>query len=100
MVLVIAVAWMICSYYFILQAYYTTPSNELWENQIVNVAGNNNAYLEEQEDGSYLFYFAGTAIPISKEDVDAGLYDPYPIKPYSDNSGLFSTILKWLQTLK
>lgn len=99
-VLVIAVVWMFCSYYFILQAYYDTPSNEMWGNRIVDVATNDNAYLEEQEDGSYLFYFSGVIIPISKEEVDAGLYDPYPIKPYSDNSGLFSTILEWLQTLK
>ena len=67
---------------------------------VKDVATNDNAYLEEQEDGSYLFYYSGTAIPIPKEEVDAGMYDLYPIKPYSDNSGLFSTILEWLQTLK
>lgn len=100
MVLVIAVAWMICSYYFILQAYYTAPSNEMWDNTIVDVATNNNAYLEEQKDGSYIFYYSGAAISIPKEEVDTGMYDIYPIKPYSDNSGLFSTILEWLQTLK
>ena len=99
-ILAIAITWMFCSYYFILQTYYDTPSNEMWGNRITDVATNDNAYLEEQEDGSYLFYFSGVIIPISKEEVDAGLYDPYPIKPHSDNSGFFSTILKWLQTLK
>ncbi|MCI5504107.1 MAG: hypothetical protein MR410_08495, partial [Eubacterium sp.] len=99
-ILAIAITWMFCSYYFILQTYYDTPSNEMWGNRITDVATNDNAYLEEQEDGSYLFYYSGTAIPIPKEEVDAGMYDLYPIKPYSDNSGLFSTILEWLQTLK
>ena len=72
----------------------------MWDNTIVDVATNNNAYLEEQKDGSYIFYYSGAAISIPKEEVDTGMYDIYPIKPYSDNSGLFSTILEWLQTLK
>lgn len=99
-VLVIAVVWMICSYYFILQTYYETPSNELWSTNTVNVATDNNAYLEEQKDGSYLFYYFGEPMEVSREDVNAGMYDLYPIKPYSENNGLLSIFLEWLQTLK
>ena len=80
----IAAVWMVCSYYFILQANYTAPSNEIWSDSTTLISNESNSYLEEQEDSSYLFYYEGstTPIPVTKEDVDAGLYAPYPIKPY------------------
>lgn len=48
------------------------------------MAGKENAYLLEQEDGSYIFYFYGTYTEVSAEDVESGLYDFYPIIEYQE----------------
>lgn len=96
----IAAVWMVCSYYFILQAYYTAPSDELWGSKTTTVASDNNAYLEEQEDGSYLFYYYGEPMEVSKEEVDSGMYSIYPIKAYSKGNKLFSIMVNWIQNLK
>ncbi len=38
-----------------------------------------NAYLVQQEDGNYIFYFDGMEIPVPQEEFDAGGYEIYPI---------------------
>jgi hypothetical protein len=44
------------------------------------IADETNSYLVKQEDGSYLFYFDNDAPEqVSKEEVDEGMYDGYPI---------------------
>lgn len=95
-----AIVWIVCSYYFILQTDYAVPSNDVLEEDTVNMADDNNSYLEEQEDGSYIFYYSGLTIPVPKEDVEAGMYDFYPIKTYSDNKSFISTLLNWIQNIK
>lgn len=91
-----AAIWMMFSYYFILQTKYAAPSNEVWNSGTVAISDDNNAYLEEQKDGSYLFYYGGDAYPVSKEEVDSGFYDFYPIIEYKDDSNFFSKILSWI----
>ena len=91
-----AAIWMAFSYYFILQTKYTIPSDDVWQDDTVAMATDDNAYLEEQEDGSYLFYYGGTSIPATKEEVDSGLYDFYPIIEYKDDTNFFSKILSWI----
>lgn len=99
-VLVIAAVWMICSYYFILQTYYQIPTEEIFLDDTTNIANQDNAYLEEQADGNYLFYYYGKPIEVLKEEVEAGMYDLYPLKPYSDNNNFFSTLFNWFQKNK
>ena len=36
-------------------------------------------YIEKRKDGSYILYFGPTTQIISKEDVENGFYDLYPI---------------------
>ena len=91
-----AAIWMAFSYYFILQTKYAIPSDDVWQDDTVAMATDDNAYLEEQEDGSYLFYYGGTSIPATKEEVDSGLYDFYPIIEYKDDTNFFSKILSWI----
>ena len=87
--ILLGVVWMVCSYYFILQINFYAPEESLWtsnakyENDtVIYVADENNTYLEEQEDGSYLFYYNGTPMEVPTADVEAGLYDVYPIIEY------------------
>ena len=40
-------------------------------------------YLEEQENGSYIFHYAGFTDTVSKEDVESGMYEDYPIIKYN-----------------
>lgn len=90
--ILLGVVWMVSSYYFILQTKFSTPEESLWtsnakyeNNKVVYVADEKNTYLEEQEDGSYLFYFNGIPMEVPSEDVEAGLYDYYPIIVYEDD---------------
>lgn len=39
--------------------------------------------LEEQENGSYIFHYAGFTDTVSKEDVESGMYEDYPIIKYN-----------------
>ena len=48
------------------------------------VSDDTNSYLEELEDGSYLFHYSGFTDKVSKEDVDRGIYEIYPIVKYKD----------------
>lgn len=93
----IAVVWMILSYYFLLQPKYTVSSKELWFKTTTSVANKNNAYLEEQKDGSYLFYFEDFVINVSKEEKESGIYKEFPIIRYkgSDDNWL-SKVLNWI----
>ena len=52
---------------------------------IVFVADKENAYLEEQKDGSYLLYMYGISMEVSASDVEEGLYDYYPIIEYEED---------------
>ena len=61
---------------------------------VVDISDKENAYLKEQEDGSYLFYFYGNMMEVPSADVEAGLYDFYPIIEYEDNSNFVIDICK------
>ena len=98
LIVLLGLAWMFCSYYFIWQTNYYAPRNTLLKEdvklkEVVNVAGEGNAYLEEQEDGSYIFYYDNNnefSMKVSAEDVESGLYDFYPIIEYQeDNKNVF-----------
>lgn len=93
----IATVWMVCSYYFILQADYDAPSNEVWNANTNIVSLDNNAYVEEQKDGSYIFYFGENSFPVSKAEIESGLYDPYPIIEYQEKLNWFSKIILWIK---
>lgn len=44
------------------------------------IADENNAYLVKSDDGNYLFYFSDyPPMPVSKEEVEQGMYEGYPI---------------------
>lgn len=72
--------WMLSSYYFILQPTYS-PDEEIQtlENQEDQIFDGTNTYIEKRKDGSYILYFGPTTQIISKEDVENGFYDLYPI---------------------
>lgn len=99
LLVVLGLVWMFCSYYFILQTQYYTPEQSLWtpdiaEQSVIYVADEENAYLEEQADGTYLFYYDGIPIEVSASDVEAGLYDLYPIIEYDDtNNYLYNFVI-------
>lgn len=48
------------------------------------IADDENSYLEEQKDGSYIFHYAGFTDKVSKEDVESGGYEGYPIIKYKE----------------
>lgn len=82
--LLIMIIWVACSYYFLWQPKYNAPSGELLDYPTTVIAGDDNAYLEEQEDGNYLFYFGEHVEEISKEEVQEGTYKGYPIIKYEN----------------
>lgn len=94
--IVISCIWMACSYYFILQPNYITSDNLLWkqdyqlDDYVINISDTGNTYLKEQKDGSYIMYYNNTytefSMPVSREDVEAGLYELYPIIPYEEET--------------
>lgn len=61
------------------------PRVEDGENEI-SIVDDENSYLEELEDGSYLFHYSGYTERVSKEDVESGLYNSYPIIKYKKSS--------------
>lgn len=98
LIVLLGLAWMFCSYYFIWQTNYYAAESEIGNEDIlrqpvVNVSDAKNAYLEEQEDGSYIFYYDNTngfSMKVSADDVKAGLFDFYPIVEYQeDNKNVF-----------
>ena len=74
--------WLVGSYYLILQPDYSVPNVDMYEQNTPFVADDANSYLEEQEDGSYLFYYGKYTERVSKEDVESGIYRMYPIIKY------------------
>ena len=82
-ILGVSVIWFVASYYFILQPKYTMPQVELHQEDATFVSDDGNSYLEEQKDGSYIFYYAGFTDTVSKEDVESGMYEGYPIIKYN-----------------
>ena len=91
LIVLLGLGWMFCSYYFIWQTNYYASEDALWtpnrvERKVVYVSNGDNTYLEEQADGSYLFYYNGTPMEVPAEDVEAGLYDVYPIVEYQNEN--------------
>lgn len=82
-ILCVGVIWFVASYYFILQPKYTMPQVDVHEGNTPFVADEENSYLEEQENGSYIFHYAGFTDTVSKEDVESGMYEEYPIIKYN-----------------
>ena len=76
------VAVFVVSYFFILQPFYGYEADvdDYGLNDGAIVVDETNGYLVKQEDGTYLFFY-GSFPPevISKEDVEQGLYDDFPI---------------------
>ena len=62
---------------------YTMPQVDVHEGNTPFVADEENSYLEEQENGSYIFHYAGFTDTVSKEDVESGMYEEYPIIKYN-----------------
>ena len=101
-IVLLALLWMFCSYYFIWQTKYATPEEAMWtlnisdytigDVSVVDISDENNTYLAEQEDGSYIFYYNGFTMDVPEKDVDAGLYDYYPIVEYEDDKNIFLNI--------
>ncbi len=84
LVSLLMVAIVACSFLFIWQAAYidVDKSEELQKEAAFSDCGlsdETNAYLVRQEDGSYIFCFAGAEAYVSKEEYDAGGYEPYPV---------------------
>lgn len=106
-IVLVGAVWMYCSYYFIWQTKYSTPEQALWrkdiftDKKVANIADNNNAYLEEQKDGSYIFYYENFSMPVTSEDMKSGLYDFYPIIEYEEDKSfiqtIISTIIDWIE---
>lgn len=99
LLVVLGLVWMFCSYYFILQTKYYAPEQSLWtpnvENEaVVHVGNEENTFLVERSDGSYLFYYNGAPMEIPTSDVEAGLYDIYPIIEYKENNVIISFFTK------
>ena len=82
-ILCVSVIWFTASYYFILQPEYTMPQVEVYQEDASFVSDDGNSYLEEQKDGSYIFHYAGFTDTVSKEDVESGMYEEYPIIKYN-----------------
>ena len=81
---IICAAILAVSYIFIWQSSYGSylPTEACMEDgEYVTISDPSNSYLEKQSDGNYLFYFEEFDKPIyvSKEEVDNGLYEGYPI---------------------
>lgn len=74
--------WLIASYYFILQPDYAPSFKEMNQKAVSFSADEENSYLEELEDGSYLFHYAGFTDKVSKEEAESGIYRMYPIIKY------------------
>ncbi len=89
LIVLLGLAWMFCSYYFIWQTNYVAPEYSLknedtTDHVVTDIAGDDNTYLKEQADGNYIMYFTDFSMEVSAEDVEAGLYDFYPIIEYQE----------------
>lgn len=101
LIVLLGLGWMFCSYYFIWQTKYTASEDairneDVEEQPVVNISDGKNAYLEEQKDGNYIFYYDGLVMNVSKEDVEKGLFDFYPIIEYKEDN-IFINIIERLQ---
>ena len=68
---------------------------------VVNIADEGNAYLVEQADGSYIFYYDnynGFSMEVSGDDVESGLYDFYPIVEYQEEDK--NVFVKFFMTIR
>lgn len=78
----IATIW-VASFVIIWQPSYTIRNSEKLQAEVKEpgavMSDETNAYLVEQPDGNYFFYFDGYEVPVPKEEYDAGLYDTYPV---------------------
>lgn len=83
-ILGVSVIWFVASYYFILQPDYSITQMDVQEDNTPFIADDENSYLEEQKDGSYIFHYAGFTDKVSKEDVESGGYEGYPIIKYKE----------------
>ena len=101
--ILLASLWMVASHYFILQPKYETPADafhgDMPDNQTISfIADKNNAYLEEQADGSYIFYYNNIPIEVPSSEVESGLYDFYPIVKYkNEKSFSLNNLLSFLK---
>lgn len=74
--------WLAASYYFILQPDYRIPDAAEQQESMHFVSDDTNSYLEELKDGSYLFHYSGFTDKVSKEEVNSGMYEIYPVVKY------------------
>lgn len=83
-ILCVSVVWFMASYYFILQPKYNIPQVDVHQGDTPFVADDENSYLEEQKDGTYIFYYGKYSEKLSKEEAESGVYDRYPIIKYNE----------------
>lgn len=83
-ILCVSVVWFMASYYFILQPKYNIPQVDVHQGDTPFVANDENSYLEEQKDGTYIFYYGKYSEKLSKEEAESGVYDRYPIIKYNE----------------
>lgn len=69
-------------FYLTARLFYT--AGDVQEDNTPFIADDENSYLEEQKDGSYIFHYAGFTDKVSKEDVESGGYEGYPIIKYKE----------------
>lgn len=82
-ILCVSVVWFMASYYFILQPDYVPSAAEINKEEVTFSADDENSYLEEQKDGTYVFHYGKYEEKVTKEDVESGIYDSYPIIKYN-----------------
>ena len=104
-IVLLALLWMFCSYYFIWQTKYDVPESSVMNEEIANrtvtdIAGDDNTYLEEQKDGSYILFFTDVSIKLSAEEVETGLYDRYPIIEYEAEKDFLTKFFETIQSIK
>lgn len=100
-IVLIGAIWMVCSYYFILQTHYKASeysmrNDDLTDQSVTGIANEKNAYLVEQSDGTYIFYFEDFSIEVSTSDVENGLYDYYPIIKYEKDNNFMESIVSYI----
>lgn len=83
-ILGVSVVWFMASYYFILQPKYNIPQVDVHQGDTPFVADDENSYLEEQKDGTYIFYYGKYSEKLSKEEAESGVYDRYLIIKYNE----------------
>ena len=81
-ILCLSLIWFTASYYFILQPEYGVPQADIQKGNTPFVADDENSYLKEQKDGTYIFYYGKYSEKLSKKEVESGVYDKYPIVRY------------------